>query len=139
MAEIHEIPNETIRDQWAAIMLTNRRVIGPGRDGGTIFLVLERVDWAGIRGTHHPWLILIAIASFMMAPVTWDVVGPGLLVIGLIVLLAYWVSRSTAISIGAGSGMIQHRLPRGGYDAAIAFCRKIVAEAHGARVVANGG
>jgi hypothetical protein len=127
------IPGEERRDQWAEILLSNRRVVGPARHGGTVYLVLEHVEWAGIEARHNPLLLLLAAGAALLALPDWGVVRIIAVLSAIVLVLSYFLTRSTTVRIGAGQGRIEHRLPSADRQAALDFCESIVTAAHEAR------
>lgn len=98
---------------WSGLTLTTHRVIHyvsqHGLDASTSML-LEHVQWTRISRVHHPLLSILGggvIVLGVMSLVLSDRAAPVLLILGLVILLIYLVTRRTTLIVASGEGRIE--------------------------------
>ncbi|MBI2388790.1 MAG: hypothetical protein HYV09_04155 [Deltaproteobacteria bacterium] len=137
------LDGESIVAECAGVVLTNVRVwrelAGTGRYALTSIMV-DEVQWAGVRRVHRPMLLVIA-AFFGVVGLAGYAVGKsevallGGLVLATVAIVYYFLTRHVALQVAGSTGLIASAI-RGGEaerDRALAFVADVEKRAIAAR------
>ncbi len=139
------IEDEEIVAEWANLVLTNRRIVGYGSDGGLVMLPICNIHSAGFVTASADWLIVMVLLAVLCAagaavggatsssPDGYVAVAVlcGLLAVGA---LAAWLSsKSTVVAVTAGNQRVAVLMKGHEQQGAVAFCRSVIGAVYSSR------
>jgi len=129
------LDGETFVSNWNGITFISQRVLFHRSRGSTESvqtLSLAKVQHGAVVRTHQIWLVILAVTAMVVAgmiALAGGDAGPVVVLVGAAggCLLAYFMTRSLELQVGAGAGLIRVRVNAGkvAAEAATAFLQQI--------------